>query len=154
MSRADIEQDFPALKGHDYDTSDEDFNNNCLGFALGDHSQWWEPPNGKGQYWPPGFADDGTVETVEKIIRLHGFIVELVPDAVPNADAVAIYAIAGEWTHFAKFSDGQWSCKLGEGHDVSRITLDDLSGSLYGTVVKILSRSISNETHSSIKASG
>lgn len=76
MSRSDIERDFPALVHSNYETSAEDFNHNCLAFAVGDHNNWWEPPNGHGRYWPPGFPEDVTVPTVESIIRVHGFTVE------------------------------------------------------------------------------
>jgi len=140
MAKSDVEQDFPALIGKDYDLSDEDFNNNCLGFALGDLNNWWEPPMGQGQYWPPGFPEDIKVGTVEAIIRVHGFTVEVGKENSPEAEAIAIYAIGDEWTHFAKFSEGAWKSKLGEGHDASRVNLDDLTIDMYGEVVKVLSR--------------
>jgi len=140
MPREDIEADFPALIGKDYDVSDEDFNYNCLAYALGDHRNWWEPPNGEGRYWPPGFDEDVTVKTVEAIIKLHGFTEELHKNDTPQTDSIAIYAIGDEWQHFAKFSAGYWSSKLGEGHDVARVELDDMLINDYGTVVKILSR--------------
>jgi hypothetical protein len=75
VSKEDVEFNFPRLVGKEYDLSDEDFDNNCLGFALGDLRNWWEPPKQPGQYWPPGFSEDTTVATVEKIIALHGFTV-------------------------------------------------------------------------------
>ena len=106
MAKSDVERDFPALVGKDYDLSDEDFNNNCLGFALGDLSGWWEPPSGHGQYWPPGFPEDIKVKTVEEIIKVHGFTVEISPGTPPETDAIAIYAIGDEWQHFARFSGG------------------------------------------------
>ena len=140
MARSDIERDFPALKGEEYELSGEDFNYNCLAFALGDEGNWWEPPRGRGQYWPPGFPEDTTVRTVESIMRAHGFSVETDAKTWPDTDAVAIYAEGEEWTHFAKFANAQWSCKLGEGHDVSGIRLEHLEGALYGRVVKILQR--------------
>jgi hypothetical protein len=141
MARDDIERDFPALIGAKYDLSDEDFNYNCLAFALGDQKNWWEPPKGPGQYWPPGFADDVSVQTVESIIKTRGFTIEMMDTkAQPVTDAIAIYAEGNEWTHFAKFSAGSWSSKLGDGHDVSGVTLGHLEGSLYGRVVKILRR--------------
>jgi hypothetical protein len=76
VSREDVETDFPGLIGKDYDLSEEDFDNNCLGFVLGDFRNWWEPPKTNHQYWPPGFDEDVTVATVEKILRLHGYTVE------------------------------------------------------------------------------
>jgi hypothetical protein len=140
MAKSDVERDFPALVGKDYDLSNEDFNNNCLGFALGDLYNWWEPPRGHGQYWPPGFPEDITVKTVEEIIRVHGFTVEVIPGTPPETDAIAIYAIGDEWTHFARFAGGAWASKLGEGHDVSRVNLGDLTVNMYGKIVKILGR--------------
>jgi hypothetical protein len=140
MPKDDIELDFPALVGKDYGLSDEDFNYNCLAFAVGDLCNWWEPPRQAGRYWPPGFPEDGTVRTVESIIELFGFTVEIDSTSLPKTDAIAIYAEGDDWTHFAKFSNGYWSSKLGEGHDVTRVDLKDLEGHIYGKIVKILSR--------------
>jgi hypothetical protein len=140
MSKSDVENDFPALAGKDYGLSDEDFNHNCLAFALGDVNNWWEPPHGHGRYWPPGFSEDVSVKTVEAIIRTHGFTEEISKDTPPETDAVAIFAIGDEWTHFARFSEGAWASKLGEGHDVAGVALDDLVVDAYGTVTKILRR--------------
>ncbi|HLK63307.1 MAG TPA: hypothetical protein VKU19_07700 [Bryobacteraceae bacterium] len=142
MSQSEIERDFPALGQGDYQiNSAQDFNYNCLAFALGDSSQWWEPPRGFGGYWPDGFSQDLSITTVISILGLHGFKFELPSSQVPVGEAIAIYAIGDEWTHFAKFSNGQWASKLGDGHDIVHHALDSLEGSLYGKVVKILTRS-------------
>jgi hypothetical protein len=140
MAKADVEADFPALKSRDYELSEQDFNFNCLAYALGDQTNWWEPPRGSGRYWPAGFPADVTIQTAESIIRTHGFTAELDAAIEPDTDAIAIYGQGHEWTHFAKFVQGVWSSKLGEGHDVVRFRLQDLEGSLYGRVVKVLSR--------------
>jgi len=140
MPRAELDRQFPKLKGKNIDLSPKDFNNNCLAFALGDHQNWWEPPGQYGFYWPPGFPADTTIETVERIIRLHGFTVELDPHSTPENDSIAIYGLHGEWKHFAKFANGAWSSKLGQSHDVERIDHLDLEIKAYGKCVKILSR--------------
>jgi hypothetical protein len=140
MAKRDVERDFPLLRDAVYHLSDPDFNNNCLGYALGDLKNWWEPPHGNGQYWPPGFEEDVTVDTVEAIIRLHGFTEEIDPSETPAVGAIAIYAKGGEWTHFACFRDGEWKSKLGEGNDVEGIILEHLEVRMYGTVFKVLSR--------------
>jgi len=141
MPRSDVEADFPSLVGLQFELSDEDFNFNCLAYALGDCQNWWEPPKGKGQYWPDGFPADLTVETVESIFRMHGFTIETEdPYDPPQTDAIAIYAEGTEWTHFAKFQNGVWSSKLGEGHDVTGVPIQRLEGELYGRVVKTLRR--------------
>ena len=134
MAKADVEADFPSLKHTEYELSPEDFNVNCLAYAIGDNNNWWEPPNGKGQFWPAGFAEDVTVQTVTSILRISGFTVEIDPEDSPKAEAIAIYAQGDEWTHFARFDNGFWSSKLGEGHDIMRISLKDLEGGLYGRV--------------------
>ncbi len=140
MSRADVEIDFPALIGKSYELSDEDFNYNCLAYAVGDLRNWWEPPKQAGRYWSAGFPEDTTVRTVVSIMELFGFTVELDPLSIPETEAIAIYADGNEWTHFAKFSDGCWSSKLGEGHDVKKVDIGDLEGQLYGKVASVLAR--------------
>ena len=137
----DIRRTFPSLNRRNCKKkSPDDFNYNCLAFVLGDRANWWEPPGEFGFYWPPGFSPDLKVETVTAIIKLHGFVMELEPNAIPFADSVAIYAKGGEWEHFAKFTDGTWTSKIGEDHDIAHSSLKLLEGDLYGKVVKILSR--------------
>lgn len=141
MAVEDIERDFPSLTRNNYrPTSDEDFSYNCLAFVLGDHKNWWEPPGEFGFYWPPGFPSDVTVETAVRIIKLHGYIVEGDRHTEPLVESIAIYAKGRDWTHFAKYTGGQWMSKLGEDHDISHRSLDLLEGDLYGEVVRILSR--------------
>lgn len=120
--------------------SDEDINYNCLAFALGDTHNWWEPTAMFGYYWPPGFPADVSVETVKKIIRLHGYVVEVDKNTRPSTEAIAIYAKNHEWEHFAKYTNGRWVSKLGDGHDISHATLGALEGDYYGEVVLVLSR--------------
>lgn len=140
MARDDVERILPTLKGRDLSLSPEDFNVNCLAFAVGDNTQWWEPPSGHGTYWPQGFREDLSVQTVEEILKLHGFTVESDRAETPDTDAIAIYGERGEWTHFAKFANGKWSSKLGELDDVEDIMLDDLEVPDYGKCLKILKR--------------
>jgi hypothetical protein len=148
MSMADIRRRFPSLTSDNHqETSDEDFNYNCLAFVLGDFNNWWQPPeefekhsHAPGIYWPPGFPTDSTLETVTAIIRLHGYTVEIDRDSEPSAPAIAIFASGDEWAHFAKYSDGHWYSKVGRDHDISHSSLILLEGPDYGKVVRILSR--------------
>ena len=138
----EIKADFPALTDENHtETSPVDFNYNCLAFALGDKPNWWEPPGLFGHYWPPGFPEDNTVETVISILKLHGFKTEIAPAVKPDEDSIAIYAEAGEWTHFARFTNGVWLSKLGEGKDIQHLRPQDLEGTTYGRVVRVLMRS-------------
>jgi len=95
-----------------------------------------------GHYWPPGFPQDRSVETVTAIITVHGFVVEGRDPHSITTESVAIFADGQEWTHFAKFSNGEWCSKLGEDHDVMHTRLEDLEGDRpkYGRLIKILSR--------------
>jgi hypothetical protein len=140
MAVEDIKRDFPALDSSCYSPprSPADFNYNCLAFVLGDLGNWWEPPALFGHYWPPGFPEDVSVETAMAILNLHGYTVEMNDLTKFQKDAVAIYAIGLEWTHFAKFADGKWASKLGEGHDIQHSRLEEIEGPIYGKVVKIL----------------
>ena len=93
----EIHEDFPGLTGDNHkETSPRDFNYNCLAFAVGDLNNWWEPPSQFGNYWPPGFPEDVTVETAVAILRVHGYGVEAGPGSDPGGDAVAIFAESGE----------------------------------------------------------
>jgi hypothetical protein len=142
MSLEDIEADLPLLRrGQNYaEASKWNFDYNCLAFVLGDYENWWEPPGLYGHYWPPGFREDVSVETVTKIIKLHGFVVEHAPDIPPLTESIAVFAKGEDWEHFAKFANGVWSSKIGEDHDITHSSLQVLEGDLYGRVVKILSR--------------
>jgi hypothetical protein len=143
MSMEEIQRIFPLLTPENHRrTSDADFNYNCLAFALGDSKNWWDPPAQFGYYWPPGFSPDHKVDTVVKIITLHGYIIDLAKHEVPTSEAIAIYADGENWTHFSKYRDGQWFSKIGEDHDISHSSLDILEGNFFGEVVRILSRPI------------
>ena len=144
MSAGDIEVSFPKLvRRVNYDiASPEDFSYNCLAFVAGDRSNWWEPSGSLGFYWPPGFDRDETVETAVKIIAFHGFAEDLDIHGTAHADSVAIYAKGNEWTHFARFIDGNWKSKLGEDHNIWHSSLDVLEGEMYGQVARIMSKKI------------
>lgn len=81
------------------------------------------------------YSDASPIETAIAILKIHGFRIEIASSAEPDGDAVAIYAEAGEWTHFAKYTNGVWSSKLGEGKDVQHAKPQDLEGPLYGQAV-------------------
>ena len=78
--------------------------------------------------------------TAFDIVKLHGFVVESDRTMKPATDSIAVYADGDEWTHFARFIDGVWLSKLGEGNDIEHSSTEALDGSLYGKVVKVLSR--------------
>ena len=145
MPKAELLLSFPALRGKKLDLSPATLNYNCLAYALGDTNNWWQPGH-RFFYWPDGFSHDVSVETVTSIIKLHGYTKKVSRESVERyRAAVAIYSIGQEWTHFAKWSNGLWSSKIGEDHDIKGVTLEDLEGRLYGKVTAILCRPLSDK---------
>jgi hypothetical protein len=149
MARAYLESLFPMLKGLAYRLSPKTRRFNCLAYALGDTKNWWEPSleskkdsTGSNQrYWPSGFPVDDSVETVELILRDRGYTVEIELSAIPEKEAIAIFATDGVWTHFAKYKDGVWSSKLGKGNDIVGVPVLAFEGyKEYGRLVKILGK--------------
>jgi hypothetical protein len=60
---------------------------------------------------------------------------------------VALYALGDEPRHTARqLAQGTWTSKLGRSEDIEH-RLEDLEGSLYGKVVKLLKRPASGATN-------
>ena len=54
---------------------------------------------------------------------------------------MAIYAKAGSVKHMARqMTNGWWTSKLGDGHDILHLTLGELEGADYGKVVGLMQR--------------
>ncbi len=135
-----LEESFPGLKSTKYRiASPVNFNNNCLGWALGDTNRWWE--KGRGCYWPDEDIPDDAVEGWITVFEFSGYRKTDTSELEPGFEKVAICAKAGEPTHAARqMSSGRWTSKLGWGHDIEHDTLKSLEGLAYGTVAEILKR--------------
>ena len=77
------------------------------------------------------------------MFEARGYVASDTPALEPGYEKVALYVSKeGKVTHAARqLLDGQWTSKLGGQYDVSH-TLDALEGPEYGSVAKILKRSI------------
>ena len=144
MPDAEIEFDFPRLVGMPYElASDASLLYNCIAFAFGDEHNNWDPQEGCGFSWPPGFKREATIEVITNMVQLHGYRTrhENLSNP-PTRDAIAIYAHdAGLVTHLAKWqSPGIWKSKLGEGRDINHHSLDWLESDLYGRPASIWKR--------------
>ena len=127
-----LEDFFPALQGKPYwITSCATLAPpwyNCVAWAIGDDTQWWEATGNPGTYWPPGVPDDGSLDAYLALFRSRGY--EVCGNSVLEAgcEKVAIYVLWGEFTHVAyQRDDGVWLSKLGRLFDIEHDDLDVLA---------------------------
>jgi hypothetical protein len=135
-----LEDLFPGLRGSQYEiTSPEDIEYNCIAWATGDTEHWWWPD--ESSYWPAGVPLEETIAAFVAVFEQLGF--ESCDDPLPEVgfEKVAIYASPdGTPTHAAKQVEHRfWSSKLGALQDIQH-SLNDLIGTDYGDVVRILKR--------------
>lgn len=142
-----LEQDFPRLAASGYKiTGPATKEYNCIAWANGDRTRWWEPC--PGYYWPPGFSPDYSVDTLASIFAtLHRYGPCDEPHHEPGIEKVAIYGIDRKiWEHAARqLPDGRWTSKIGRNVEIEHNTVEALyggaPGSEYGTVVRNMKRS-------------
>ena len=137
---------FPNLRKGEYRvTSPETNDYNCLAWAVGCDSDWWQPP--PGNYWPDGVSVEITLASWRAIFESLGY--EVCADAGFEAgfEKVAIF-VGGDGlpTHASRqLENGFWTSKLGHWQDIEHQRLDALADSsvtdsLYGTVSLVLRR--------------
>jgi len=137
-----LETRFPNLKATDYEvTSLPDRNYNCFAWAANDVVRWWEPIQSPGCYWPDNVPLSYSVETYVSAYQGLGFSLCESPDIEPGSEKLALYVKDNLPCHAARqLPDGQWTSKLGTGHDIRHSALASLEGDEYGTVDIILKR--------------
>lgn len=137
----DLEQDCPGLRDRAYKiTSPKDPKYNCIAFAVGDTSQWWQDIRVKGYYWPPGAPSADTIQGWTRIFEMHGYTETEDRSLEIEYEKIAIYASADGPEHVARQkASGMWTSKAGRGVDMEH-TLVSLEGNLYGKVVKVMKR--------------
>ena len=145
-----IEAAIPSLRGTEYAvTSPIDPTYNCVAWALGDSSAWWEPVPSLvgggslgGYYWPPAAPLELTIEAFEAALREQGFQICDNSSLEPGFDKVVIYASSvGVPTHAARqLADGRWASKLGRFEDIEHQRPEDLEGPNYGVINRYMRR--------------
>ncbi|MGW2604508.1 DUF7689 domain-containing protein [Streptomyces mirabilis] len=141
--RSKVEQYFPALKTSEYGlTSPQDGRYNCVAWAAGDKSKWWDPSGEGGTYWPPGLPV-GNFEVSEYYQRYIDAFASIGYDQCGSHEfeegfeKVAIFEIA----HVARqLPDGRWASKLGVMEDIEHDHLGSIEGRCYGRVVAVMRR--------------
>jgi len=133
---------FPRLRPDNHRiTSPSAPDYNCVAWAAGDSGSWWQP----GVYWPvptpPG--DYGLGVLVQLFLSL-GYE-DCGADARPETgfEKVALYSDGTYYTHAARqLPSGKWTSKLGKEEDIEHDTPEDLSGGVYGAVLRIMKRPV------------
>lgn len=137
------EANYPNLASTSYQVkSDETPEYNCIAWAAGDTSRWWQP--GPLYYWPAQAPQAITLESYRAAFELMGYQPCDSEELEPGFEKVAIYInTVGEPTHAARqLENGNWTSKLGSWEDIEHSTLRSLEGTgrAYGTVALILRR--------------
>jgi hypothetical protein len=141
MRDFELEEDCSGLRTSPYIIkSPKDPKYNCIAFAVGDLTHFWDDVPVKGYYWPPGIPSTDTLEGWIKVFEIHGYTETNDSTLEPEYEKVAIYAIADDPTHVARQkASGIWVSKMGKGVDIEH-SLHGLEGEFPGQVVKIMRR--------------
>ena len=139
--RNDLETVFPQLISTHYRiTSPYDHRYNCIAWAAGDSSTWWEPDPMNIYYWPPSIQREYSIEAYQAVYENLGFREHSKDNLEPDSIKVAIFSKAGKPTHAARqLESGLWTSKLGKNVDIEHI-LRGIVGDCYGNVEVILKR--------------
>jgi len=144
MPRSWRQQDFPDLNtGNCQITSPATRAYNCIAWAAGIDTQWWDPNDL--YYWPPNVPREVTIEAIVQVYEGLGFTICIGGALEAGFDKIAIFAkYQGERripTHAARQLDsGQWTSKLGACEDISHAEAAHVNGPGYGEVIYFMSR--------------
>jgi hypothetical protein len=148
-----LEQASPTLNGTPYQiTSGSTKKYNCVGWALGDDTRWWEPvviSGGKklgGYFWPidPDIPAWFSVGALEKLFASHGYEQCEDGDHRQGVEKVAIYGYSrADATHVARqLSSGKWTSKMGPLADIEHERCDQIEGGMIAQIQQFMSRPV------------
>jgi hypothetical protein len=130
---------FPRLTQRNHRlTSPADVSYNCIAWALGDVTRWWQP----GFYWPIAVSRDVCgIGTLVEMFRTLGFHEGASQQLETGIEKVALYGNGLHYTHAARqLPTGKWTSKLGKLADIEHDHPDDVAGGIYGEVVEVMMR--------------
>ena len=119
-------------------------NYNCIAWASGCNTDWWEPYGSN--YWPPSVPKELTLQAFEMLFKVQGYELCENGELEDGFEKVSIYVkFYDDGTirpsHVAsQLKNGNWSSKLGNLEDIEHHELDSLSGPAYGYPIKYLRR--------------
>ena len=138
-----LEDLFPNLRPGNYEiTSQADTRYNCVAWAIGDSSAWWENLPAGGYYWPAAAESSETVAGWIQVFVLSGYSACESGDPEPGFEKVAIYVNdTGEPAHVARqLISGRWTSKLGGFQDITHHSLEAIEMPDYGRASVFLKR--------------
>lgn len=136
---------FPRLAGPGFGvTSPRTPAYNCIAFAAGDDSRWWEPDEEPGHYWPEGAPREYTLTALLAALGTQGYQPCESGFHQEGFEELAVFTRPdGEPTHVARqLPDGGWTSKLGKLEDVRHQGVEDVSCPDYGTPTHFLRRRV------------
>lgn len=146
----DLEGLFPALKATGYTiTSPVTKEYNCIAWAAGDDTRWWQPFSALGAaqlggyYWPDGLDLSRSLENYERAFKRQGYRGCADAELEEGFEKVAIFVKDSIPTHAARqLPDGAWTSKCGPLEDIRHEALEGVAGDEYGQVAMILRRPV------------
>jgi len=144
---AELEGAFPNVAADGYTVaSPKTQAYNCVAWAVGDASRWWEP----GIFWPGPTGDD--LAALTGLFAALGYVPCAGDELEAGHEKVALYADdQGNWTHAARqLPDGWWTSKLGPDEDILHRTPQALVGELYGQVQEFMKRTTQPSSEQSV----
>jgi hypothetical protein len=140
-----IEQLFPGLRGKEWKiTSPHERRYNCIAWSASDAAQWlWPGDPADGFYWPEGVERTETLAAFTALYVLLGYAECMDSTHESGHEKIAIFAAPdGVPTHAARqLFNGRWTSKLGRLEDIEHDLLD-VCGEIYGSVVKVMRRTL------------
>ncbi|MFZ2961201.1 MAG: hypothetical protein WA705_30340 [Candidatus Ozemobacteraceae bacterium] len=135
-----VKRAFPKISDDFAVTSPQSPLYNCVAWAAGDDSRWWEPDAQGNYFWPEGIPRDYSIAAYVAAYKTIGYTEISIDDDFKDCEVVAIFEADGKGTHAARsVGEDFWTSKLGRSFDIKH-RLRDLEGKIYGNLRVIMSR--------------
>ncbi len=114
---------------------------NCIAYAAGDTSQWWE--HTPGRYWPSWATRSARIESLQEVFAGLAFVECHDGRFEPGYRKIALYEDDGEYQHASvQMPNGAWRSKMGEGPVIEHRSPESLSGGMYGEATVFMRRTL------------
>jgi hypothetical protein len=118
-------------------TSCYDTRYNCIAWAAGATTAWWQPENDYGTYWPDGAPTENIIESYVAAFGTLGYVECSDASLEEGWEKVALFGQVEDdkivCPHAARqLPDGTWTSKLGNCEDITHMTLEVVHCDAYG----------------------
>lgn len=129
LNQANVQATSPATKIY-----------NCIAWAAGDYTRWWEPdPAGK-HFWPITATRAFTIEAYCEAMQHVGYRHAADLTLETGIEKVAIFNNGPFSFHAARqLANGRWTSKLGPNIDLDH-EIQEIEGITYGFVKRVMQR--------------